>query len=39
MRVVQCCRLSLHKEEIVFVRLDEYISHKTKILILTGVEN
>jgi hypothetical protein len=31
--------LSLHKEEIAFVRLDEYISYKTKILILTGVEN
>jgi hypothetical protein len=39
MRVVSCCRLSLHWEEIACVRLDEYISCRTKILILTGVWN
>jgi hypothetical protein len=32
-------RLSLHREEIGCVRLDEYISRKTKTLILIGVWN
>jgi hypothetical protein len=31
--------LILHKEEIAYVRPDEYISYTTKIFILTGVEN
>jgi hypothetical protein len=39
MRVDSCHQLSLHKEEIAFVRADQYISYMTKILILIGVEN
>jgi hypothetical protein len=39
MRVVRCHRLSLHREEIACVILDEYISYMTRILILTGVWN
>jgi hypothetical protein len=40
MRVVGCRpRLSLHREEIACVILDEYISCRTKILLLTGVWN
>jgi hypothetical protein len=31
--------LSLHKEEIAFVRANEHISYMTKILILIRVEN
>jgi hypothetical protein len=37
--VVRCRRLSLHREEIACMRPDEYISCKTKILIITGVWN
>jgi hypothetical protein len=39
MRVVGCRRLFLHREEIVCVIPDEYISCMTKFLILTGVWN
>jgi hypothetical protein len=39
MRVVWCRWLSLHREEIAFLRLDEYISCRNKNLILIGVWN
>jgi hypothetical protein len=38
-RVLRYRRLFLHREEIACVRSDEYISCRTKTLILTGVWN